>query len=79
MPVSRVVVNTLTTHGVLGLSTALSPSLTLGCGFRGNNVTFDNVSPLHLMDIKRVAFETRPVEGAAPAPINATWKIEMAA
>ena len=79
MPVSRVVVNTLTTHGALGLSTALSPSLTLGCGSRGNNVTSDSVSPLHLMDIKRVAFETRAVEGAAPAPINAAWEIEMAA
>ena len=79
MPVSRVVVNTLITHGALGLSTALSPSLTLGCGSRGNNVTSDSVSPLHLMDIKRVAFETRAVEGAAPAPINAAWQIEMAA
>ena len=79
MHVSRVVVNTLTTHSALGLSTALSPSLTLGYGSRGNNVTSDSVSPLHLMDIKRVAFETRAVEGAAPAPINAAWEIEMAA
>lgn len=79
MPVSRVVVNTLTTHSALGLSTALSPSLTLGCGSRGNNVTSDNVSPLHLMDIKRIAFETHPVEGVAPAPINTAWKPEMAA
>ncbi len=79
MPVSRVVVNTLTTHGALGLSTAASPSLTLGCGSRGNNVTSDSVSPLHLMATKRVAFETRAVEGAAPAPINAAWEIEMAA
>jgi hypothetical protein len=30
-------------------------------------VTSDNVSPLHLMDIKRVAFETRPVKSARPA------------
>ena len=71
MPVSRVVVNTLTTHGVLGLSTALSPSLTLGCGSRGNNVTFDNVSPLHLMDIKCVDFETRSIEGVTLVPIDA--------
>ena len=70
MPVSRVIVNTSTTHGALGLSTALSPSLTLGCGSRGNNVTSDNVSPLHLLDIKRVAFETQPIEAAVPAPIS---------
>jgi hypothetical protein len=51
----------------------------LGCGSRGNNVTSDNVSPLHLMDIKRIAFETHPVEGVAPAPINTAWEPEMAA
>ncbi|HEY0367485.1 MAG TPA: hypothetical protein VGC73_13530, partial [Pyrinomonadaceae bacterium] len=48
-------------------STALPPSMTLGCGSWGGNVTSDNVSPLHLMDIKRVAFETRPVKSARPA------------
>ena len=79
MPVSRVVVNTSTTHGALGLSTALSPSLSLGCSSHGNNVTSDNVSPLHLMDIKRVAFETRPIEGVTPVPIDAVWELEMAA
>ena len=26
----------------------------------GGNVTSDNISPLHLMDVKRVAFETSP-------------------
>src|SRR4029078_13226771 len=43
------------------------PSMTLGCGSWGGNVTSDNVSPLHLMDIKRVAFENRPVKSARPA------------
>src|SRR5204863_3599719 len=61
MPASRITVNTPTTHGAIGFSTALPPSMTLGCGSWGGNVTSDNVSPLHLMDIKRVAFETRPV------------------
>src|SRR5438477_8044413 len=67
MPASRVVVNTPTTHGAIGFSTALPPSMTLGCGSWGGNVTSDNVSPLHLMDIKRVAFETRPVASKRPA------------
>src|SRR5215204_4930012 len=67
MPASRVVINTPTTHGAIGLSTDLAPSMTLGCGSWGGNVTSDNVSPLHLMDIKRVAFETRPVKSARPA------------
>jgi len=67
MPASRITVNTPTTHGAIGFSTALSPSMTLGCGSWGGNVTSDNVSPLHLMDIKRVAFETRPVKSKRPA------------
>ncbi len=68
MPASRVVINTPTTHGAIGLSTDLPPSMTLGCGSWGGNVTSDNVSPLHLMDIKRVAFETKPVSVSAAAP-----------
>jgi len=60
MPASRITVNTPTTHGAIGLSTALPPSMTLGLRIVGGNVTSDNVSPLHLMDIQRVAFETRP-------------------
>jgi hypothetical protein len=78
MPASRITVNTPTTHGAIGFSTALPPSMTLGCGSWGGNVTSDNVSPLHLMDIKRVAFETRPVKSTRPA--LATQKpIEMQA
>jgi acetaldehyde dehydrogenase (acetylating) len=67
MPASRVVVNTPTTHGAIGFSTALPPSMTLGCGSWGGNVTSDNISPMHLMDIKRVAFETRTVPSKRPA------------
>src|SRR5437588_6538408 len=67
IPASRVVVNTPTTHGAIGFSTALPPSMTLGCGSWGGNVTSDNISPWHLMDIKRVAFETRPVPSKRPA------------
>ena len=64
MPAARIVVNSPSTHGAIGYSTALVPSMTLGCGSWGGNVTSDNISPLNLMDIKRVAFETRPVTGA---------------
>lgn len=67
LPASRITVNTPTTHGAIGFSTALPPSMTLGCGSWGGNVTSDNVSPLHLMDIKRIAFETRPVKSTRPA------------
>ena len=61
MPAARVVINSPTTHGAIGLTTDLEPSMTLGCGSWGGNVTSDNVSPIHLMDIKRIAFETKPV------------------
>jgi hypothetical protein len=72
MPASRITVNTPTTHGAIGFSTALPPSMTLGCGSWGGNVTSDNVSPLHLMDIKRVAFEVRPVKSKRPAVATQT-------
>ncbi|HEY0324047.1 MAG TPA: aldehyde dehydrogenase family protein [Pyrinomonadaceae bacterium] len=78
MPASRITVNTPTTHGAIGFSTALPPSMTLGCGSWGGNVTSDNVSPLHLMDIKRVAFETRPVKSNRPA-VEVAKPIEMQA
>ena len=72
MPASRITVNTPTTHGAIGFSTALPPSMTLGCGSWGGNVTSDNVSPLHLLDIKRVAFETRAVKSKRPAVAAST-------
>lgn len=68
MPAARVVINSPTTHGAIGLTTDLPPSMTLGCGSWGGNVTSDNISPIHLMDIKRVAFETKPVNKPAPRP-----------
>src|SRR5437660_9373156 len=73
MPASRVTVNTPTTHGAIGCSTNLPPSMTLGCGSWGGNVTSDNVSPLHLMDVKRIAFETRPV--TRPLRVNAAAQV----
>jgi len=74
MPVARVIINSPTTHGAIGLSTDLTPSMTLGCGSWGGNVTSDNISPIHLMDIKRVAFETKPVNRKGDAPGAVTPK-----
>jgi acetaldehyde dehydrogenase (acetylating) len=67
-PASRILVNTPTTHGAIGFSTELAPSMTLGCGTWGGNVTSDNISPLHLMDIKRIAFETFAVTRPTSRP-----------
>lgn len=55
-PVFRILVNTPTSQGAIGLTTGLAPSLTLGCGTWGGNATSDNVTPLHLINIKRLAY-----------------------
>lgn len=59
-PAFRIVVNTPTTHGSIGLTTGLDPAMTLGCGGYGGNITSDNISPRHLLNIKRLAWEVRP-------------------
>ena len=60
-PAYRICVNTPTTHGSIGLTTGLDPAMTLGCGGFGGNITSDNISPRHLLNIKRLAYELRPV------------------
>ena len=59
-PAYRICVNTPTTHGSIGLTTGLDPAMTLGCGGFGGNITSDNISPRHLLNIKRLAYELRP-------------------
>ena len=66
-PAGRIVVNTPTTHGSIGLTTGLDPAMTLGCGGWGGNITSDNISPRHLLNIKRLAYETTPAVVARPA------------
>ncbi|MGB6431582.1 MAG: aldehyde dehydrogenase family protein [Candidatus Acidiferrales bacterium] len=62
VPAFRVCVNTSSVHGSIGYSTNLFPAMTLGCGAPGGNITSDNIGPQHLMNIKRIAWESRPVE-----------------
>ena len=56
-PVSRILVNTPSTQGGVGLTTALFPSFTLGCGAVGGSATSDNVTPMNLLNIRRVAYD----------------------
>jgi acetaldehyde dehydrogenase (acetylating) len=56
MPAYRVIANSPTPTGSTGLSTNLFPAMTLGCGAVAGNSTSDNVSPLHLINIKRLAY-----------------------
>jgi len=60
VPAYRVVVNTPASIGAVGYTNQITPSLTLGCGSFGRNITSDNISARHLMNIKRVAYETKP-------------------
>jgi acetaldehyde dehydrogenase (acetylating) len=59
-PAFRIVVNTPATLGSIGLTTGLDPAMTLGCGGYGGNITSDNISPRHLLNIKRLAYEISP-------------------
>lgn len=55
-PVFRILVNVPSSLGGVGALTGLSPSFTLGCGTWGGSSTSDNVTPLHLINIKRIAY-----------------------
>ncbi|HSP07026.1 MAG TPA: aldehyde dehydrogenase family protein [Acidobacteriota bacterium] len=70
VPVFRLVINSPSTHGSVGLTTGLDPAMTLGCGAVGGNITSDNISPFHLINIKRVAFEIREAQKAAPEAVS---------
>ena len=71
VPAFRVCVNTSPVHGSIGYSTNLFPAMTLGCGAPGGNITSDNIGPQHLMNVKRIAWEARPVEHRTVPAANA--------
>jgi acetaldehyde dehydrogenase (acetylating) len=72
-PVFRILVNTMGTLGAIGMTTGLMPSLTLGSGGVGGSITGDNVTAYHLINIKRLAYETSspPLEAFHPGPTPA--------
>ncbi len=55
-PASRILVNTGGTMGGTGASTGLLPSFTLGCGTWGGSSISENLSPMHLVNVKKVAY-----------------------
>ena len=64
-PVFRIGVNTMGTLGMIGYTTGITPSLTLGSGGVGGAITGDNINVHHLYNVKRMAFETsQPPEEA---------------
>ncbi|WP_423802492.1 aldehyde dehydrogenase family protein [Neobacillus sp. SAB-20_R2A] len=73
MPVSRILVNTLASIGAAGATTGLTASLTLGCGSYGGNITGDNITARHLINIKRIAYGIKDV--SIPKPAQSIEKI----
>lgn len=60
LPVGRLLINTPCALGGMGYSTDLEPSFMLGTGTWSGSIVSDNVTALHLINIKRIAEETRP-------------------
>ena len=72
IPVSRFLVNTPAALGGIGATTGLFPALTLGCGAVGGSSSSNNISPLDLINIRRVAWD----KGDAP-PTSSTVSSEL--
>ncbi len=77
IPVSRFLVNTPAALGGIGAATALFPALTLGCGAVGGSSSSNNISPMDLINIRRVAWGTEASvpERPAPPPVTADPKL----
>ncbi len=69
-PVMRIIVNTPSSFGGTGISTGLAPSFTLGPGTWGGSSVSDNVTPMHLINIKRVVWPIRNPERPSVAPLQ---------
>lgn len=66
VPAGRVLVNTPSTFGMMGVSTALPVAFMLGSGTWGNNITTDAITWRHLVNVKRLAWGVKPVP---PVPV----------
>lgn len=60
LPASRIIVNTPSLLGGMGFSAGTDPSFMLGTGTWSGSIVSDNVTPMHLINIKRIAHENRP-------------------
>lgn len=67
-PAFRVLVNTSAPQGSTGITTGVFPAMTLGCGAAAGNSTGDNVGPMHLLHVKRIARRIRSPEEAFLSP-----------
>ncbi len=75
VPVSRFLVNTPAALGGIGLTTGLFPALTLGCGAVGGSSSSNNIGPLDLINIRRVAWGHKEPETAHTTVIQANEEL----
>lgn len=61
-PASRILINVGGSQGGTGMCTGLAPAFTLGCGTCGGSATSENVTPLQLINIKKVVYPIRNVD-----------------
>ena len=66
IPVSRFLVNTPAALGGIGATTPLFPALTLGCGAVGGSSSSNNISPMDLVNIRRVAWDSSAAPTSKP-------------
>ena len=62
IPASRFLVNTPGALGGIGATTRLFPALTLGCGAVGGSSSSNNIGPMDVINIGRVAFGVQELE-----------------
>jgi acetaldehyde dehydrogenase (acetylating) len=65
-PAFRILVNTQAALGAVGYTNGLDPSMTLGPGTWGGSIVSDNITARHLINVKRLAFETHPINPDTP-------------
>ena len=70
VPVSRFLVNTPSALGGIGATTRLFPALTLGCGAVGGSSSSNNIGPMDLVNIRRVAWGVDSQEPPCKADDN---------
>ncbi len=71
-PVSRILVNTPGALGGVGATTGLAPALTLGCGAVGGSATSDNITPMNLINIRRVAWGLKELDELRESGVTQT-------
>jgi acetaldehyde dehydrogenase (acetylating) len=72
LPAHRFLINTPSAVGAVGHTTEFAPALSLGSGTLGGSISTDNLTPRHLLNIKRIGLEVRPVNDRLGQAIGTT-------